>query len=59
VPRTPRLVEQVRIATNTARISESLSGAMNGETTLVAISEVPRGQPVDQRLRNQRKSSFW
>ena len=27
----------------TAAISDSLSGAMNGATTLVAISEVPSG----------------
>ena len=31
---------------------------MKGATTLVAISEVPSGSLLDQRLRDQREQSF-
>ena len=40
-------------------ISVSLSGAMNGDTTLVAISDVPAGSLSISGFATSVKSSFW
>ena len=44
---------------NSATISDSLSGAMNGEMTLVAINDVPAGSFSISGRATSVNSSFW